>query len=124
MSPAPGTGEGERPLLLWDGACGFCRRCVVWALVRDREHKIRALPYQEAPSPPMTDALRARCERAVQLLYPDGTLRSAGRAVLDVLALLGWEKTARVLGAPPLVWLVEAGYRLVARHRGWLGRWL
>jgi len=120
----PAPGEKRRALLLWDGGCAFCRRCAAWAEARDRAGRLRALPYQEAPSPPMTGALREACARAVHLILPDGRTLRAGRAVLGVLALLGWERAAALLSLPPLVWIVEAGYRLAARNRGRLGRWL
>ena len=70
----------------------------------------------------MTDALAARCVRAVHVLAPDGTFLAGGRACLFVLGELGWPRTARLLGRPPFVWLVEAGYRLVAANRGRLSR--
>lgn len=117
-------GGGRRALLLWDGECGFCRRCAAWAEARDRAGRLRALPYQEAPSPPMTDALRRACGRAVHLVLPEGRTLAAGRAVLGVLALLGWERTARLLSRRPFVWMIEAGYWVVARNRGRLGRLL
>lgn len=109
----------EKALLLWDGECAFCEWCVGWAEARDSEKKIRALPYQKAPSPPMTDALRARCQRAVQLVLPDGRILSAGRAVLGVISLLGWRRTAATLSSPPLVWAVEGVYWFIARNRNW-----
>lgn len=72
----------------------------------------------------MTDALATRCARAVHVLAPDGTLLAGGRACLFVLGRIGWPRLARVLGLPPLAWLVEIGYRLVATNRGWLSRLL
>ena len=90
--------------------------------VRDAAGRIRALPYQDAPFPPMTEALRARCQRAVQLVLPDGRILSAGRAVLGVLSLLGWRRRAAALSFPPLVWAVEGVYWFIARNRNWVGR--
>jgi len=104
-------------LLLWDGECGFCRRSVQWAERHDIGHSFRAVPYQEAPSPPMTPALRAACARAVHVLTADGQVLRAGRACLWVLERTGHPLVARVLAVPPLVWLVELGYWLVARNR-------
>ncbi len=72
----------------------------------------------------MTDSLAARCARAVHVLGADGTLLAGGRASLFVLGRIGWPRLARGLARPPLVWLVEAGYRLVARNRGFFGRFL
>ena len=107
----------EPALLLWDGECGFCRRSVEWAERRDRGQAFRAVPYQQAPSPPMTPALREACARAVHVLTPQGTLLRAGRACLWVLARIGFPVLARILSVPPLVWLMEAGYWVVARNR-------
>ncbi len=70
----------------------------------------------------MTDALAARCARAVHVITPEGDVVSAGRASLYVLDRIGWPTLAAVLSRPPLVWLVELGYRLIARHRGFASR--
>jgi hypothetical protein len=72
----------------------------------------------------MTDALAERCAGAVHVLGPDGTLLAAGRASLFVLERIGFPRLGRVLRIPPLVWAVEAGYRLVARHRPFFARFL
>lgn len=82
------------------------------------------MPYQRAPRPPMDDRLAAACARAVHVLTTDGRLLAGGRACLFVLGELGWPRLARALGRRPWVWLVEAGYRLVATNRRWLGRLL
>jgi len=107
----------EPALLLWDGECGFCRRSVEWAERRDRSRAFRAVPYQQAPSPPMTPALREACARAVHVLTAEGRLLRAGRACLWVLDRIGFPVLARILSVPPLVWIVEGGYWLVARNR-------
>ena len=104
-------------LLLWDGDCGLCRRSVDWAERRDRGRAFRAIPYQQAPSPPMTPALRLACARAVHVLTPGGEVLRAGRASLWVLRHIGHPVLAGVLALPPLVWLVELGYWLVDRNR-------
>ncbi|HET9038389.1 MAG TPA: DCC1-like thiol-disulfide oxidoreductase family protein [Myxococcaceae bacterium] len=106
-------------LLLWDGECGFCRRSVEWAERRDEGHAFRAIPYQQAPSPPMTAELRRACARAVHVLTSEGQVLRAGRACLWVLQRTGYPVLARVFSLPPLVWGVELGYWLVARNR-WL----
>ena len=113
-----------RHLLLWDGACGFCRRTVDRVRRRDREHRFDIVPYQHAPSPPMTPELAAECKNAVHVLTADGRLLRAGRASLFVLAETGHPTLARLLGLPPFVWLVELGYGIVARHRSFFSRLL
>ena len=104
-------------LLLWDGDCGFCSRGVRWAERRDTGHTFQAVPYQQAPSPPMTPDLRRACACAVHLLTAEGEMLRAGRACLWVLQRIGYPVLARVLAVPPLVWAVELGYWLVARNR-------
>ena len=80
------------------------------------------MPFQEAPRPPMTDALAARCARAVHVITPEGEVLRGGRASLYALDRVGWRRLAAVCARPPLRWLVEAGYRLVARSRALLSR--
>lgn len=72
----------------------------------------------------MTDALAARCARTVHVITPEGTVLRGGRASLYVLDRIGWRRLAAVASRRPLVWIVEAGYRLVARNRGLLSRLL
>lgn len=73
----------------------------------------------------MTAALYARAERAVQVLAVDGRRLEAGRAVLFVLEQIGWHPRFMLLAQRrPFVWAVELGYRLVARNRGFFGRFL
>ncbi len=83
---------------------------------------IRAVPYQVAPRPPMTEELAARCARAVYIITPCGRILSAGRASLCVLAVIGYRRFARLFSLPPLIWSVELGYWLVARNRKFFGR--
>ncbi len=72
----------------------------------------------------MTDALARHCATAVHVITPAGVVLSAGRASLCVLGLIGYPRLARVLAVPPLVWLVELGYWIVARNRRFFGCFL
>ncbi len=109
-------------LLLWDGTCGFCRRSVEALAAKDTQHLFLPVPYQDAPSPPMTPALRAACARAFHVVTKEGRVLRGGRAALYVLGRLGHPGWARVLGLPPLVWAVELCYWLVARNRQLVSR--
>lgn len=106
----------ERHWLFWDGECGFCQRCAEWVRRRDKAGRFHVVPYQQAPSPPMDERLRAACQQAVQVLRTDGTRLSGGRAVLFVLEELGY-RWARWLQHEPLVCAVEWAYGWVARNR-------
>lgn len=72
----------------------------------------------------MTPELRAACEKAVHVLTAEGRILRAGRAVLFILAGIGYGWLARPLMVPPFVWLVELGYRIVATHRPFFARFL
>jgi predicted DCC family thiol-disulfide oxidoreductase YuxK len=114
--------DERRHWIVWDGACGFCRRAVTWALARDRDRRFEAVPFQEIPDPPMTPELRAACQDAVHVRTTDGHWLRGGRACLFVLERIGWPCLARVASVPPFVWLVELGYRIVARNRPFFSR--
>jgi predicted DCC family thiol-disulfide oxidoreductase YuxK len=109
-------------LVLFDGDCGFCRRVVEWARGKDARMRLSWAPFQTAPSPPMTPALKEACARAVHVLTPSGETLKAGRASLFVLEEIGYAKAARVLGWWPFSWFTEIGYRLVARRRRFFSR--
>ena len=118
------TNSSDQYWLFWDGDCRLCRRTVAWVKRHDKGNKIRAVPYQEAPRPPMTDALERRCARAVHVMTPEGKILSAGRASLCVSSLLGYRCLARALAYPPLVWFIELGYWVVARNRRFFSHFL
>ena len=112
-------------LLIWDGECGFCRNAVCWLLRHDHDARFKAVPYQDLSSPPMTPALRQQAERAVQVITPRGQQLSGGRAVLFVLAQVGWRPgLVRFASQRPFVWAVELGYGIVARNRSLFSRFL
>jgi predicted DCC family thiol-disulfide oxidoreductase YuxK len=58
------------------------------------------------------------------VLTTDGQVLRAGRASLFVLGETGHPWLARLLGLPPMVWLVELGYAIVARNRAFFSRLL
>jgi predicted DCC family thiol-disulfide oxidoreductase YuxK len=82
------------------------------------------VPFQEAPSPPMTPALREACKRALHAVTSSGEILKAGLATLFVLEQLGYRRLAQALRLPPLIWLVELGYRVVASNRSFFARFL
>lgn len=116
--------DERRHWIVWDGACGFCRRAIAWVRARDRDDAFLAVTYQELPSPPMTPELAAACRGAVHVRARTGEWLRAGRACLFVLERIGWPRSARVAGVPPFVWMVELGYRVVARNRPFFSRWV
>lgn len=113
---------GESPILLYDGACGFCQASVQWVLRRDRRRTVRFAPLQGA----VGSAIRARhpelatADSVVWVEDPGGpaervAIKSAAAA--EVLRYLGggWGLLRMAWIAPRA--LRDAVYDLVARHR-------
>ncbi len=71
----------------------------------------------------MTPELYEQCKYAMHVITPEGRVLRGGRSGLYILDILGYRKTAMVLGWWPLSWGVDLGYRLVARNRYVLARW-
>jgi predicted DCC family thiol-disulfide oxidoreductase YuxK len=112
----------ERAVLVYDGACGFCRRSLELVLRWDRRGRLRPLALQDPEAHELLGGL-PEAERLASwhLVTVDGAVHSAGAAFPPLLRLLP--------GGPPLAALAERfphaterGYRLVARNRGRLGR--
>jgi len=113
----------DRPLVLYDGRCSFCRdwsrRLARW----DGGGRLRQVPYQErhtvAGLPALSDAELAE---ALHVVLPDGRVARGGRGVI---ALLPWLRGGKVLGAvarvPGVARLADHGYRWVARRRHAVG---
>jgi predicted DCC family thiol-disulfide oxidoreductase YuxK len=124
LAPLPGGWRGgDRHLVLWDGDCGFCRRCVEWARRHDRAGRLLLVAYQRVPDPPLGAELRERCGRAMQVVRRDGTLVPAGRGAVFCLEQVGWW-WARPMRIVPLAWLTELAYWIVARNRRLFSRLL
>lgn len=106
-----------RPVLVFDGKCGFCRIWIdYWKhLTGDA---IEYAPSQEVGSQyPQIPPEEFR--RSVQLVLPSGDVLSGAHAVFQTLAYnrsrqwpLGFYR-----GLPGFATLTEVGYRIVANHR-------
>ena len=121
--PTETTIQPGQTWLFYDGDCGFCRSCVAWLQAKDRTGKLHAVPYQDAPDPPLIPPLRAQAKHSVLTIGPSGDVRTAGRAVLAALHDVGWmTPLVKVASLPPLIWLVEIGYRIVAGNRSRISR--
>ena len=106
----------ERPVLVYDGDCAFCRSCV-----RVLE---RIVPDAEIVAWQLTDlAELGITERqavdAVQWVQIDGTVRSGHEAIAAVLNTAGriWKIIGRTILLPGISWMAAKVYRLVADNR-------
>ena len=106
----------DRPCLVWDGDCGFCRRSVQHLRLWLGE-RVDFEPYQTAhvrfPAIPLP-AFR----EAVHLVEPDGRVSRGAEAFFRVLAHGGKAlPLAAYRRLPGFAVLSEWGYRQVAAHR-------
>ena len=113
----------DRPLVLVDGRCGFCRgwsrRLARW----DGRDRLQQVPYQDrhqlAGVPALSDAELAE---ALHVVLPDGRVERGARGVIAFSPGCG---AVGVLGGvariPGVVAIADAVYRAVARRRHRLG---
>ena len=111
----------DRPCLIWDGDCGFCRRSVQHLRLRLGD-RVDFEPYQTAhdrfPAIPL-----AAFRDAVHLVEPDGRVSRGAEAVFRALALGGRAlPLAAYRRLPGLAGVSEWAYCLVAAHRALASR--
>jgi predicted DCC family thiol-disulfide oxidoreductase YuxK len=112
----------DRPLVVWDGDCTFCRRWIkrYSALAGNR---IDFAPLQDAAQH-FSHIPKSQFERAIHLITPDGQYTSGAEAMCELQARIGvrrWPlwvyRRVRPLGS-----LAEVAYNWIANHRGGLNR--
>ena len=107
----------ERPLLVWDGNCGFCH---YWALKLRRlsDDKIDLAPYQDVASD-FPDIPFERFESAAQLIEPDGSVYSGPASLYRTRYLYGKPFLHKLYTRfTPFRWLSDIGYQIIANNRG------
>lgn len=110
-----------RPVLVYDGDCGFCRRSIRWIQTHDRAERLEYLPRQSADRIaryPQLDA--TRYQNAIQLVCPDGTIRSGAAATATALTSLPdrrWQYLGRLLQLPGIRQCARLGYQWIANNR-------
>ncbi|MCQ0025554.1 DUF393 domain-containing protein [Streptomyces somaliensis DSM 40738] len=106
-----------RPVLVYDGDCGFCSTSVRFAerYVRPR---CTVTPWQFADLEEL-GVTRRRAEHEALWVTPAGTVYGGSRAVARLLlsAPGGWPVLGAVLTLPLVRWAAHGVYRLVAANR-------
>jgi predicted DCC family thiol-disulfide oxidoreductase YuxK len=111
----------SRPVLLFDGQCGFCRQWVARLRRWDRRGAIQTLPGAERHTlpelPPIADS---SLDRAMQFITPDGRVYSGARALPALLPYLpGGRLLAPVFRVPGVQAAADRVYGWISarRHR-------
>ncbi len=106
----------DRPCLIWDGDCGFCRRSVQKLRTLTGE-RVECEPYQTAHARFPTIPIESFRE-AVHLVEPDGTVSRGAEAIFRTLGYAGRPlPRAAYRHLPGFAALSEWVYRQVAAHR-------
>lgn len=110
-----------RPVLLWDGGCGFCARWVEWIRRRDPAGAIELLRASERGTYPALTAIPGEAlDHAMHLALPDGRVLAGARAIPEILRHLpAWRRLTWLFLVPGVPWIADRAYRYVAarRHR-------
>jgi predicted DCC family thiol-disulfide oxidoreductase YuxK len=112
----------ERPLVVYDGACGFCRDWVARLRVWDRHAALDYLPLQDSQAERLTGRSRVALEEAAHVVLPSGEVLAGAAALRAICPFLplGW-LPGLVFGFPGALPLAERVYRWIAWHRGPVG---
>lgn len=113
----------SRPVLLFDGGCGFCRKWVARLARWDRAGRIELVPSEErsaiAGLPHIDDT---ELDRAMHLVTPDGRVYRGARSVPPLLRYLPGGMVLRPLFSIPGVRpIADRLYERIAANRHRLG---
>ena len=103
-------------MLVYDGDCAFCARCVRLAERIGPDAEIVAFQLADLAELGLTEEQAAA---ALQWVEVDGTVRSGHEAIAAMLCTAGpgWKVAGRALLLPGVSWLAARAYRLVAENR-------
>ncbi|MFE5795146.1 thiol-disulfide oxidoreductase DCC family protein [Streptomyces sp. NPDC056503] len=106
-----------RPVLVYDGDCGFCTTSANFAERRVRP-RCDIVPWQFADLGAL-GVTRERAEYEVLWVTPAGAVEGGARAVAKALLSAGgaWAVLGAALLLPGVRWAARRVYRLVAAHR-------
>ena len=111
-----------RPVVIYHGECGFCRRWVGRLAAWDRRGALEYLALQDPRAPALAGRPRRELERAAHVVLPDGRVLEGARAFRAMCQYLpgGWIVRA-LLMLPGAIFVADAVYRWIARRWGPVG---
>ena len=113
----------DRPVLLYDGGCRFCRFTARAIEALDRRGRFGYLPFADELALELLAPVPAdEREHSVHLVFPDGDIASAGDALAELARTLplGGLLADAARDHRPLSGAFRRGYSLVADRRGLL----
>lgn len=112
--------QSPRPVLLFDGECGFCTLTAEW-LRRHVRHPVHIIPWQRA-NLALYRLDPAQARSAAWWIAEDGRRYRGHRAIGKALLACrgGWPPLGRLVLAPPFSWISAPVYHLISKYRGHL----
>ncbi|MGW7278100.1 thiol-disulfide oxidoreductase DCC family protein [Streptomyces sp. NPDC054844] len=106
-----------RPVLVFDGDCGFCT-AAVRVIERWVRPRCETTPWQRADLA-VLGVRKERARREVLWVTPTAAVHGGAQAVAKLLMSAGggWRIVGAVLTLPPVRWAAAGVYRLVADNR-------
>ncbi len=112
-----GEPRDERWVLIFDGACEFCRRQVSFVERHDLKRRIEAVPFQAADIERF-GVSREAAEEAMHLVAPSGDVWRGAAAARETLRQLPRLRPAAWLfRLPGAMFIAERIYGWIARRR-------
>lgn len=113
------SASGQNLVIIYDGACEFCRRRAEWLRRRNRAACFEFLPIATPNLHERFPQLRGLdTAGAMSAIAPDGRIWTGADAVYAIARRLPrWRHIALLYRLPPLKPLFRFLYRWIARHR-------
>lgn len=113
----------DRPTLIYDGECGFCRRSVDLVRRWDREHRLVLVPFQDEAQVARLGIPLPALAAAMHLVRPDGRVFAGADAAPEILRLVpGGRLLAWLFRVPGVLPVARRVYGWIARQRSCLVR--
>ena len=108
----------KQAVLVYDGDCAFCTRCVQW--LEDHVHHRGDVAAWQLTDLAGLGVSQAEAEHSVLWVEPSGRVSLGAAAVARLLVSAGgvWGLAGRLMLVPPVSVVAAGVYRLVAVNRG------
>jgi len=113
------SSHAERSVVVYDGACPFCRRQIAWIRRRDVGGKFEYVPRQTEGLVERYPMLaRAELSEGMRVIAPDGTVSVGADAVYEIARRLPrWRFLSPLYRLPGGRWVGRIAYRWIAANR-------
>src|SRR5438105_3932095 len=108
----------QKPVVIYDGACGICAGNLKWLYRLDTLKRFDSMPYQTDKLPVLFPHLNLEeCEKAMHLVFPDGKTYTGTDAFREIfLRMPLMFVLGLIMSIPPIGWMLRRLYPVLAQH--------